>query len=63
MKRAMRKVNQLIITLSYKRTKHYRVVSRTTYFRTILKSTAVVRITKLENNTAMAWEQKEEQLV
>lgn len=32
---------------------------KTTYFKTILKSTAVVRMTKFENKTAMAWEQRE----
>lgn len=36
-------------------------VKSETYFKTILKSTAVVRMTKLENNTAIAWEQKEQQ--
>lgn len=34
-----------------------------TYFRTIRKSTAVVRMTKLENSTAIAWNKGEEQLV
>lgn len=29
-----------------------------TYFRTIRKSTAVVRMTKLENSTAMAWNRR-----